>query len=88
MTGQKMRIVNHLEQYGTITQHEALANYGVARLASRIDELRQAGYPIVTERVDGVNQFGEKCHWARYSLRKGDNVAQARRVQGVGGVSV
>lgn len=85
MAGQKERILEHMERYGSITQREALDNYSVARLASRIDELRQLGHPIITERVDGLNKFGEKVHWAKYSLRKtgGENQVQAMRTHGV-----
>lgn len=82
MAGQKERILDYMERCGSITQREALDNLGVARLASRIDELRQLGYPILTVRVDGLNKFGERVHWAKYSLRKtGENKAQTRRAQ-------
>lgn len=65
---QSQRILEHLLQHGSITQADAIENYGIMRLASRVDELRKAGHPIITERVEGRNRYGEKCHWARYRM--------------------
>lgn len=68
MTGQKERILRHLNDFGEIDSMTAMQDYGIMRLASRVDELRKAGHPIITERVEGVNRYGEKCHWARYRM--------------------
>ena len=65
---QSQRVLRHLEDYGSITQMDAIRDYGIMRLASRVDELRKAGHPIITERVEGRNRYGEKCHWARYRM--------------------
>ena len=43
------RILRHLEDYGSITSLEAMSEYGIMRLASRVNDLRRLGYPIVTE---------------------------------------
>lgn len=68
MRGQKERILRHLEDYGTITQGEAIQDYGIMRLASRIDELRKMGYPIQTEMVRGRNRYDEETRYARYRM--------------------
>lgn len=68
MTGQKERILRHLEDFGSITSAEAMQDYGIMRLASRVDELRKQGHPIVTEVVEGRNRYGEKTRWARYRM--------------------
>ncbi len=68
MKGQKERILRHLEDYGTITQGEAIQDYGIMRLASRIDELRKLGYPIRTEMVKGRNRYDEETRYARYRM--------------------
>ena len=65
---QNERILKYMDTFGSITQREALNVLGVARLASRVNDLRKAGHPIISERVDGENKFGEKCHWARYRM--------------------
>lgn len=44
---QKEMLLKHLKRK-TISQYEALLVYGIARLASRIDELRKEGWNIET----------------------------------------
>lgn len=46
---QKDTIINHINQYGSITPLEALTRYGIMRLASRIKELRNEGLDIVSD---------------------------------------
>lgn len=64
------RILRHLRDYGSITQAEAQAEYGVARLAARIDNLRERGHVIRSELVQGRNRYGEKTRYARYTLER------------------
>lgn len=65
---QTERILRHLTEYGSITSMEAMADYGIMRLASRVNDLRKAGTPIITECVEGVNRYGEKTRYARYRM--------------------
>jgi hypothetical protein len=65
---QNDRILSHLEDYGSITQMDAIRDYGIMRLASRVNDLRREGHPIVTEVVEGRNRYGEKTRWARYRM--------------------
>ena len=65
---QKDRIRRHLERYGSITAVEALSEYGIMRLASRISDLRKGGVTIERDMVHGVNRFGEKTCYARYFI--------------------
>lgn len=67
---QNDRILRHLEDYGSITQMDAIRDYGIMRLASRVNDLRREGHPIVTEVVEGRNRYGEKTRWARYRMGK------------------
>lgn len=62
------RILRHLEDYGSITSLEAMAEYGIMRLASRITDLKDKGYPITKETVTGKNRYGEATHFAKYRL--------------------
>ena len=61
-------ILRHLKDYGSITQAEAMAEYGIMRLASRVNDLRKDGHNIVTEVVTGRNRYGERTRWARYRM--------------------
>lgn len=65
---QTQRILRHLEDYGSITQMDAMQDYGIMRLASRVNDLRREGHPIITEVVEGRNRYGEKTRWARYRM--------------------
>ena len=62
------RIQRHLEDYGSITSLEAMQEYGIMRLASRISDLKRLGIPIKKEMVSGKNRYGESTTYARYTL--------------------
>lgn len=66
---QNERIVRHLLEFGSITPLDALAEYGIMRLAARISDVKALGFDIDTEMVTGTNRFGEKTTFAKYSLR-------------------
>lgn len=67
-TSQCERILRHLNVYGTITSHEAMEEYGIYRLASRISDLKKQGYPIKSTLKKGSNKFGEPTTYSEYSL--------------------
>ena len=68
MATQCERILRHLRDFGSITAQEAMQEYGVARLAARISDLRDAGVAIVSETATGKNRYGETTHFSVYSL--------------------
>lgn len=69
---QCQRILRHLEDYGSITSAEAMNEYGIFRLASRISEMRKEGIPIEKEMVKGKNRYGEPTAYAKYTIRSDD----------------
>lgn len=71
---QSERIVRHLRDYGSITSLEAMKEYGILRLASRVSDLKKAGFPIHVEMVKGYNRYGEATAFARYSLDESEVV--------------
>ena len=62
------RILRHLKDYGSITSLEAVNEYGIMRLASRINDLRAQGIAISSEVATGKNRYGETTHYAVYRL--------------------
>jgi len=66
---QTERILRHLQTFGAITSLEAIQDYGILRLASRISELKKEGLPIQREMVLGQNRYGEATSFARYRIR-------------------
>ena len=68
MATQCEKILRHLKDYGSITSLEAMQEYGIMRLASRINDLRQGGVDIKSETATGKNRYGETTHYAVYRL--------------------
>lgn len=67
---QNQMILMHLQDYGSITSIEAMQEYGIMRLASRINDLKREGYNIVSETMKSKNRFGETVHYSVYRLRE------------------
>ena len=65
---QNERILDYMNEFGSITQLEALRDLGVMRLASRISDLRKQGYKILSDTQAVNNRYGEKCHIKRYKM--------------------
>ena len=65
---QTEKIARHLETYDSITSLEAMHEYGIMRLASRVSDLRKSGFPVRAEYIRGKNRFGEPTCYARYIL--------------------
>ena len=58
-------LLSHFK-HGSITQAEALKKYGIARLASRINDLKNAGHTIAKTMIVVSNRDGKPCRVARY----------------------
>lgn len=65
---QNERILDYIEEFGSITQIEALRDIGVMRLASRISDLKRKGYNVISKKETVKNRYGEVTHIKRYSL--------------------
>ena len=65
------KILRHIQDHGGITSLEAMREYGIMRLASRISDLKKSGVPIRREMVSGKNRYGEVTIFARYSIEQG-----------------
>ena len=70
---QAERVLAYIEEFGSITQLEALNDLGCMRLASRISDLKKLGYPITSDVEAVKNRYGENCYIKRYSLMGGDS---------------
>lgn len=65
------KILRHIQDHGSISTLEAMREYGIMRLASRISDLKKSGIPIRREMVSGKNRYGEATCYARYSMDRG-----------------
>jgi len=62
------RIMRHLRDYGSITSLEAMTEYGIMRLASRVSDLKSRGVVINRKMETSKNRYGEAVSYARYYL--------------------
>ena len=60
------RILNYIDEYGSITQMDALREFSCMRLASRVCDLRKAGYNIISITETSKNRYRENISYARY----------------------
>lgn len=67
------KVLRHLKDHGSITSFEAFNEYGILRLASRINDLRAQGIAIVSETATGKNRYGETTHYSVYRLAEKEN---------------
>lgn len=65
---QTEQVLRCMEKSGSITSLEAMQEYGIMRLASRITDLKKAGIPIRRDMVSQKNRYGETVTFARYSI--------------------
>ena len=65
---QCQRIIDYMIQFGSISTLEAFNDLGVARLASRIHDLKAQGYNIVSETKTSKNRYGESVSFKEYRL--------------------
>lgn len=63
-------IIAHLRKHKTITSYEAIKQYGATRLSGIIFILRDRGFEIETEIVQGINRYGHISNYAIYHLVK------------------
>lgn len=66
---QNDRVVEYLQEYGSITALQAMRDLGVMRLASRIHDLRNEGYDFDVQDVAVKNRYGTKSYIAKYSIK-------------------
>lgn len=64
------RIIQYINETGSITQIDALREFGCMRLASRISDLKRQGVPVKRTMETAKNRYGEPISYARYSLCK------------------
>lgn len=68
---QCQKILRHLNDYGSISSLEAVLEYGIMRLASRMHEIKKMGIEFTVEMASGKNRYGEPTRFAVYRLGGG-----------------
>lgn len=65
----KFRVLNYINQFGSITTWDAFRDLGCTRLSEYIRQLRQE-LPIEDEWVESINRYGEKVQFKRYWIKE------------------
>ena len=72
-TTQTQIVLDHLQKYGKITTWEAITEYGITRLGSRIYDLRKDGHKIKSRSETVKTRLGNKTSIAIYELEEQNN---------------
>ena len=70
---QREKILEYIRENGSITHLQAEDAFGCTRLAARIGELKDEGYPIMTRPKKGKNRYGKQVTFAEYFLEEAKN---------------
>lgn len=62
------RVLQYMEDFGSISSYQAMIDLGVGRLASRIHDLRHRGYSIMSVTKTRKNRYGETTHYSVYRM--------------------
>ena len=60
------RILQYIDEFGSITPMEAFMDRGITKLATRVSELIRDGERSEKEQVSGKNRYGDTTHYMRY----------------------
>ena len=63
-------ILRYMHENGSITQWEAMREFGCMRLGARIYDLRKRGYDIRRTLITGINRHDRTTRYAEYFLHK------------------
>lgn len=65
---QRDRIINYINEFGSITALEAVRDLGILQLSARLCELERQGIRFEKKQESSLNRFGEKVYYTRYSI--------------------
>lgn len=62
------KILQYIEETGSITPLDAMREFGCMRLASRMCDIKRMGYAVSVKMETGKNRNGGPVRYARYSI--------------------
>ena len=62
------RVLQYMEQHGSIDQQRAIQDLGCTRLAEYIRRLKAGGVQIKDDWKTGENRYGEPVRWKEYRI--------------------
>ena len=70
MITQREQVLKYMEDFGSITPLQAVADLGIYRLGARIYDLKKAGYKITSRTMKAKNRYGKTVRFAEYRLEE------------------
>lgn len=67
-TTQKQRVIDYIQEFGSISSWEAYSDLGITQLGARIDQLKKEGYEFETEWESKKNRYGDNTTYKRYRI--------------------
>lgn len=64
------RVLQYMQDFGSINPLQALGDLGIMRLGARIYDLKKEGHGICRRMVAGKNRYGETVNYAEYRLEQ------------------
>ena len=65
---QTEKIIEYIQENGSITPVDALKEIGCMRLASRMCDIKKMGYAVNKKMETATNRNGERVMYARYTI--------------------
>ena len=69
---QKQRILEYVQEFGSISRREGFMDLGITELSSRIGELEAMGHRFDRKTEVSQNRYGEDVSYTRYTLMEDD----------------
>ena len=67
---QREKIIDYINENGSITSYEACMRLGITQFATRVSELKEQGYNFETEWIKGKNRDRHVVYFKKYMLAK------------------
>lgn len=65
---QEERVINYINEFGSITPLDAFRDLGITKLATVVSRLKRFGYIFYQHYDYSINRYGDMCHYMRYWL--------------------
>ena len=65
---QQQRILNYMQDFGSISPMEAFRDLGITKLATRISEITRGGQAVAKQMEISRNRYGDSVRYMRYRL--------------------
>lgn len=67
---QKERVLDYMDEFGSISALEAFRDLGIMQLSARLVELEKEGHHFNKKQESALNRYGERIYYTRYSIAK------------------